>query len=517
MRFFSTIRVHLILLVIALLLPAVGVTYWLLDQNRRQQIGQGNTQLLGDARQARAELQSDIRALLLATAMLDHVPAVLQSLQPECATVLAQFLENRDYLAALTLDDQGNSQCNGLTLPGAQEAVSYADRDYFAKTMQSGKPVVGKPVFGRLSKKAALPVAVPIKTPDGVTTGMIFTALDLGRFGQRFVESRAVAGTVFLIWDRAGNMLFRYPDAEALTGKRFEQSPLVAVAASSADGEGVLQIAGFDNVQRVVGFAKLVDFHDSGVFVGVSVPQTQLLAPLDRMIQRAAAGMVLLLAAAIAAAWLIGRNLIWRPVQRLTAAAAQLTAGDYAARVGLQNTTSEIGMLAGVFDQMAQAAEQDRAQLQNVNATLEQKVQERTRRLQASEAEFRGVLESAADGIVIVDKQGTMVVVNTALERLFGYSRQELLGQALEMLVPHNCRQGHAEKRHGYCEAPVAHTMGVRGAVRGLRKDGTVFFAGVSLSPVDGSDGGWITAVVRDISAIIAAENELKATLNKLL
>lgn len=418
MQLIDTIRVRLILLVAVLLIPAGILTYYVVDQNRQLQIAQRSEHLVDDARQARSELQSDIRNLLQATSMLDSVPAVHQSLQPECATALAKFLDNPDYLGAVTLDDQGNSLCNGLILPGAQLAKSYADRDYFAKTMQSGKPVVGKPVFGRLTQKPALPVAVPIKTPEGVTRGMVSTALDLGRFGKRFVETRSVPGTVFLIWDRTGNLLFRYPDAEALTGKRFDQSPLVALTARG--GEGIVRTAGFDNVQRLVGFAELVDYRDSGIFVGVSVPAAQLFAPVDLMVHHALVGMALFLAASISLTWLIGRTLIWQPIQRLTEAATQLAAGNYSARVGMQHSHSEIGLLARVFDQMALAAQLHRVQLQDVNATLEHKVRERTERLQASEAEFRGVLESAADGIVIVDKHGIMVVVNTALERLFG-------------------------------------------------------------------------------------------------
>lgn len=513
---FSTIRVRLILLVIALLLPVTVVTYWMVDQNRKLQIEQSNAQLLSDARQARADLQSDIRTLLLATSMLDFVPAVRQSLQPECTNVLVKFLENPDYLGAVTLDQQGNSLCNGLSLPNANKSISYADRDYFSKALKSGKPVVGKPLFGRLTKKAALPVAVPIKTPNGETTGMIATSLDLGSFGKRFIESRAFTGTVFLIWDRDGHLLYRYPDAEALAGNRFQQSPLVAIAAKGALGEGVVQTIGFDNMQRVVGFAELLEYRDSGVFVGISVPAEQLFSAANRMVHRAVIGLVLMLVVSIAAAWLIGRNLIWRPVQQLTHAARQLATGDYSARVGMKNGRSEISLLSKVFDQMAQAAQHDRVELKNINAQLEQKVLERTQRLQASEEKFRGVLESAADGVVIINRQGIIIVVNTALERLFGYSRQELLGQNLEILVPHDYRQTHMQQRRGYCEAPVARTMGTRGAVKGLRKDGSVFFAGVSLSPVDSSEDGWTTAVVRDISAAIAADSELRR-LNRTL
>lgn len=514
MVFFNSIRGRLILMVLALLLPGGLFTYVTVAENRQLQIVQLRADLLNDARQARTDLQSDIRTLAQTTALLDLIPAVHDFAEPGCSAALAKLLENPNYLGAVTLDAQGMSRCNGLQVPGASTPKSYAERDYFVQVMSTGQPTVGKPVSGRLTGKPALPVASPIRDTHNTTIGMIATALDLNRFGQRFVQARAQPDSVFLIWDRTGQVLFRHPDAEQLSGKMFGQSPLVRATAQG--GNGTLDTIGFDGVERVVAYAELSDYLASGLFVGITVPAVHLYGPANATVRNAAIGLAVIATAAALLAWLIGKHLIWQPVNRVVEAAKRLTGGDYTARVGTPTASGEMGTLAQAFDHMAQTAQLHRQQWQDMNATLEQKVLDRTEKLRASETLFRGVLESAADGVVIVDTTGTMVIVNATMERLFGYRRDELIGQPIDSLVPASYRHEHQVQRDQYSAQAVARGMGERGVVKGLRKDGSEFFAGVSLSPVVTAQETLTTAVVRDISHAIAAERELKR-LNRTL
>jgi PAS domain S-box-containing protein len=513
MNFLTTIRGRVILLVLLLLVPASLLIFLTARDSRELQLSQARNQLLAVAWHANSALASDIRDLQLTTEMLNYVSAVRDATEPECSRVLAALLENKRYLGGVVLDENGNSRCNGID--GNKNPKNYADRDYFPKTMQSGVSVVAKPIIGRLSGRMVLPVTAPVKNADGKTVGLVVTALDLAQFGARFVQEQQVPGSVFLIWDRDGDLLYRYPDAEKLSGQRFPELQLVK-AASAQGGKGTLELAGFDGLPRVFGFAALEEYKDAGVYVGVGVPAKELYASANALVWNALWATLVMGLIGVGAAWIIGRTMIWQPIKKLSNATTRMAAGDFSARLGAPYGRSELGELAQVFDQMAQASERGRNAMQDINNTLEQRVIERTAGLEASEQKFRNVLESAADAIVIVDRQGTVVIANASAETLFGYTRAELLGHSVDRLLPASFQVAHRRQREAYADSPEGRSMGERGAVKGLRKDATEFIASISLSPVQTPEGLWITAVVRDISDFIAAEVELKR-LNRTL
>jgi two-component system NtrC family sensor kinase len=127
-----------------------------------------------------------------------------------------------------------------------------------------------------------------------------------------------------------------------------------------------------------------------------------------------------------------------------------------------------------------------------------------------SAAMFRDVLESVADAIVIADGQGRIVTVNTATVRLFGYTREELLGRPVEMLLPERARDAHVRHRAAYHAAPRTRPMSADLDLLGRRKDGSEFPVEISLSPLQTEGELLITSVVRDVSERKRAEEALR-------
>jgi PAS domain S-box-containing protein len=127
-------------------------------------------------------------------------------------------------------------------------------------------------------------------------------------------------------------------------------------------------------------------------------------------------------------------------------------------------------------------------------------------------AERRGqrLLEAAPDAMVVVDANATVAVINAATERLFGYTRDELVGQPIELLVPESVKAGHSAHRNRYLANPSIRGMGSGLDLWGRRKDGSQVPVEISLSPLEAPEGLLVVAAVRDISDRRAAEQSLK-------
>jgi PAS domain S-box-containing protein len=126
------------------------------------------------------------------------------------------------------------------------------------------------------------------------------------------------------------------------------------------------------------------------------------------------------------------------------------------------------------------------------------------------QAKFEGLLEAAPDGMVGVDATGTICFVNRQTERLFGYAREELVGQPLETLVPESFQAVHPAHRAGYFAHPGTRAMGAGLQLSGRRKDSTEFPVDIALSAIETENGLLVTAAVRDITDRKRADDDLR-------
>ena len=144
------------------------------------------------------------------------------------------------------------------------------------------------------------------------------------------------------------------------------------------------------------------------------------------------------------------------------------------------------------------------------NAVLECNVD--TTAAAAADAKFRGLLEAAPDAIVGVAPDGRIALVNAQAERLFGYGREDLIGEPVELLVPEAARAVHPGHRRTYFADPAPRPMGAGMQLAARRRDGTEFPAEISLSAVETEEGTLVSAAIRDVTE----RNEVQAVRERL-
>jgi PAS domain S-box-containing protein len=140
----------------------------------------------------------------------------------------------------------------------------------------------------------------------------------------------------------------------------------------------------------------------------------------------------------------------------------------------------------------ARALEESKARL------IEQQTNARAEML--AEGRYRELIENAPDAILQVDTTGAIVIANRTAETMFGYTREELMGQNVDLLVPAANRSAHPAHRQAFANAGVTRPMGLALDLYAQRKDGTKFPVEVSLSPLKTENGVHVTAVIRDVT-----------------
>ncbi|MHB8510702.1 MAG: PAS domain-containing sensor histidine kinase [Actinomycetota bacterium] len=120
--------------------------------------------------------------------------------------------------------------------------------------------------------------------------------------------------------------------------------------------------------------------------------------------------------------------------------------------------------------------------------------------LKQAEERFRAFLEFAPDAIVMIDVDGAIQIVNAQVERLFGFSRSELVGSPVEKLIPQRFNDAHIKHRSSFTNDPRPRLMGAGLELYGVRKDGAEFQVEISLSPLPTRDGFLYAAAIRDVT-----------------
>ena len=139
-----------------------------------------------------------------------------------------------------------------------------------------------------------------------------------------------------------------------------------------------------------------------------------------------------------------------------------------------------------------------------------------TKAKEIGENSFLKLIDIVPDAIVIIDKEGNIKYVNSQTEEMFGYNKDELIGQKIEILVPERHKKKHVGHRDKYAHSPIRRSMGSGLDLCGKRKDGSEIPLDIMLSPFETTEGRLVISVIRDVSLQKEVENQAKRKASQL-
>ena len=515
MRIFSSVRGRLLSLAFLATLPLVGLVAWNALTVREVAISAAEEEMARGAKLLAEEMADELRATISLLQALAVQPDVRDGREPACSEILrGQAALGNRFANFLVIDRDGRALCGAL--PTTQ--ASYTDREYFQRAIKSVEPLVARPIIGRPSGRAVVPVAIPVLDAAGVPDRVIVAGLDLTRLLTNSGVARAVTGAVVTIWDREGTILFRNRDNDQWFGKKLVADELEMGARS---GQGAFVAMGPDGVERVYAVDGIADFPGTAISLSIGVSRAELAAPANRVFLQSLAALALVVASVLAGGFLLAERMLRRPVAVLDRAQQRLASGDLSVRVPVPADGGELGRLMSGFNDTVTALEGMHSKLRELNADLEKRVAERTAALDASLRDIEDLYDNAPCGYHSLDADGNILRMNATELRWLGYRADEVIGRMkmTDLLAPHSrdafarhfpefMRRGHIED----LELDV------------VARDGTLIAVSLSATAVTGPDGRFVmsrsVAVEigerRRAAEMIAQKNEALARANEM-
>jgi two-component system sensor histidine kinase/response regulator len=405
----------------------------------------------------------------------------------EDGTVRYAFARREDQGSNLrngSLQDTGLARAFEQSAAAATGAVAFLDYAPYAPAGGTPAAFVATPVFDNTSK-ARLGVIV-FRIPIDEISAIMMDAAGFGTTGETYLLG---------------------PDLVMRTNSRLSVEPTALkrqittpAGRRALTGEsGITEQTDYRGIRVIAAFAPIEILGLRWAIVA-KIDVEEALAPVRQFRNRL--GLMLVVVGLVAGfvLWQALRRIVLSPVAALAAGARRVASSDYSRPVSLASG-DELGQLGQSFDGMMAAVGAQVEELKSARAAAQL---------------GQRLLEAAPDGVVVVDTGGRIAVINAAAERLFGYQRDELIGRAIEVLVPEGAASRHVGRRDAYLAQPSTRGMGTGLELEGRRKDGSLLPVEISLSPVETPDGRLVVAAVRDISDRRAAERNLKESEERL-
>jgi PAS domain S-box-containing protein len=403
------------------MLPVLWLILWANFEDRETRANLARTQAMNMVQlvaHTQDQLIESTRHILVTLAQTPQV----QKIDPiHCSAFLADLNKQHPFFANMGVaGPDGRALCSALPMA---RPVSYADREWFSRIMQTRQFTVGDYIIGRISKKPIISLSYPVFNEKSLLTGVAYVGMDLDWLNHLLVETGLPLGSTLTVIDRKGTILCRHPDPEKWVGRNMSEAPLVKDILDRK-AAGTIENTGLDGVRRLYAFAPLSDKPEVGAFVFAGIPSSAAFAEADRILYRNMMILGIMVILSLVAVWWFSRFFVLQPVDRLLNVTRRLAQGELTARAGPPYIGGEIGQLAISFDQMVES--------------LQQKEEDRKRAEEAvrqSEEKYRDLFDKAMEGVYQTTPEGRLISANMALARMFGYESPEEMINAITDLA----------------------------------------------------------------------------------
>ncbi|MGJ5180132.1 ATP-binding protein [Bradyrhizobium oligotrophicum] len=480
-----SIQARLFRIILMLSVPTfigLAALAWGMYQREREQTSQG----------ALATVQALVAALDRDLAGTSSGAQILAESSALASDDLAAFyLEAKGSLPHLlgfsvAVANAAGQQVVNTSLPFGAPLPVRADLVNHRKVFEKGRPSVSGVFIGAVSKRPVVSIDVPVFR-DGRVKYTLGVAIHPGRLNGLFANQKLPAGWVVTVTDQAGVIVTRSGDPEA-TGR---PAPVTHMDIGSPQ-PSVLETYRVDGTSLLMAFGRC---ERANWTVAIGIPLVDLYRRPNAILMYGVAGVFGVLFIGLISATYEAKR-IARAVRGLMPAALA-SATDETVAV----TRSDVQEI----DDVAVAIERSRRLLQERTHERDSAEMTIAARSLADEM-FRLAVEACPNGMLMIDAEGRISMVNSEIERQFGYTREELIGQPVDILVPERSRVKHAWLGDAFTLQSDANRAAAAPDRSGRRKDGTEFPIEVGLNPIRAGQGLMILSVVVDASERRRAE-----------
>jgi PAS domain S-box-containing protein len=409
---------------------------------------------------------------------------------------LRAYYQDRAVLALfddlLVLSPEGKVISDLPVVPG-RVGVDASDRAYFKTVMRTRKPMITDPIIGKVNKQPIVQMIAPVLNAKGEVVCVLMGVLRLYKdnlLGHLRIAKVGRTGYYFAVTRGDPSLYVLHPDANRILQPR-QPGANAATTRALRDGfEGTVDSINGSGLRALNSYKTLksVDW-----VLAASLPAEEAFEPFNGV---------------------LSRLLLWGGLASLLAAVVigGLTLRLMAPLIKLRDAIVALRKDASRFTPLAVHADDEVGQL---TVAFNELMHERL----AADARLQGLIEFAPNTIIVVGVEGRIETFNREGERCFGYARDEVLGQPLEILVPKALREQHASHRVRFfadrlSAEPVR--MGGGAVLHGLRRDGSEFPVEINLSAVRTDQGTKVLAVISDITERHQLQLEVEARAKEL-